>query len=114
MEDGEASITLGSETFQIPKLAIRQNRKVVPALTALSGVSLTAQSIGEDFDRLLEPIYWAITKARPDFNREQLEDLEVTDLQIVDALQVVMRQSGFFSSAKTQADAAPGEALATA
>ena len=119
------TIHLAGRDWPIPKLAIKQNRVVVPLVLKLvpelsqifaaiaaaeqSGHTMPQIDISEEtFDRIATVVYTATTRATPGFARAEFDNLEIDLFELVEALNVVITQSGAFKR-----NAAPGEAKAT-
>lgn len=109
-----AEIKLGGSSFDIPALAVKQNRICDPLIISLlpifSNWSTDKASIGkigqEQYDALLTIAYTAITRALPAFTRAEFEDLPITLPELVFAFTTIAQQTGVF------ARGVPGEAPA--
>jgi hypothetical protein len=109
-----ASISLGGKDWEIPQLAVKQNRIVDPLIISLLPVFSTwttdknsITKIGkEQYDALLTIAYTAITRAKPDFKLAEFEELPVTLPELIFAFTVIAQQTGVF------ARGTPGEAPA--
>ena len=112
-------ITLAGVEYEIPPLAIKQNRHVeVLAARHLAYFASARDRSGrvnllditeeqaEDFQRI---VYHAITRTRPELTLEAFEDLPISMLEIMAALPVCLNQSGLFRPA-TEAAPPTGEA----
>lgn len=111
-----AVVTLAGREWFVPLLAMRQARIVVPALMRLmpvlqnlqSGAAMGAAQLSQaDYDAILDVVHAALTRAYPRLTREEFLDLPASTPELIAALAVVTRQTGFFKPA--EADAAAGE-----
>lgn len=110
-----AEISIGGKQWQVPQLAIKQNRIIDPLVLALLPIFYTWKSdpatiskIGrEQYDSLLTIVYTAITRAKPDFTLQQFEDLPATLPELINAFSIIAQQTGIFAKADT-----PGEVKA--
>lgn len=114
-------IAIGGAKYPVPELVPRQLRHIRNALFELnsrlgqggSGQAAIDVFIGlkdEDYDRLLlEPVFWALTRAHPELKKEDFLDLPWTDSELIGAWFVVRKQSGLFVFG---GDEKPGEAQA--
>jgi hypothetical protein len=116
---GAPVVTLAGREWFVPVLAMRQARIVVPALMRLMPVLQSLQS-GEaaplseqDYDAILDVVHAALTRAYPRLTREEFLDLPASTPELIAALAVVTRQTGFFKPADGGEDH-PGEALGEA
>lgn len=113
-------ITLAGVEYEIPPLAIKQNRHVeVLAARHLAYFAAISRNDGkvklldlteeqaEDFTRI---VYHAITRARPDIKFDAFEATSISMREIVLALPVCLAQSGLFKPA-TEAAPPTGEAI---
>lgn len=114
-------VTLAGREWFVPVLAMRQARVVVPGLMRLmpllgelqSGEPRAMAKLGEaEFDDIVTVVHAALTRAYPDLSREDFLDLSISTPELIGALGVVTKQTGFFRPApagETQAGEAPGE-----
>lgn len=105
-------IKLGVRTYDIPELAIRQRRVVVPLGVKLRPVmirmkdeqsilSLTTQEISD----IHEVIYQGITRAEPRFEREAFLDFVFDEIDMITSYGVVISQAGFGAHGDAQGEA---------
>ncbi|MCI4680175.1 hypothetical protein K9U39_10965 [Rhodoblastus acidophilus] len=112
-------VALGGEEFFVPTLALRQARLVVPGLLKLmprlnavqariaAGDPLGATLIDQDdVELMIDVVHCGLTRAYPDFSRDDLLDREAAFPELVAALGVIARQTGLFAAPEAQA---PGE-----
>ncbi|HLY07611.1 MAG TPA: hypothetical protein VKR31_17830 [Rhizomicrobium sp.] len=85
----DPTITIAGRTWRVPLLAPRQNRIVVPALLRL------AANPKERFERLLDIVFAALTRARPGIVRAEFEDWPIASHELFDALPVIAERTGF-------------------
>lgn len=107
-----AVVTLAGREWFVPVLAMRQARIVVPALMRLmpvlqnlqnGAVEGAAQLSEAEFDAILDVVYAALTRAYPRLSRDAFLDLPASTPELIAALAVVTRQTGFFKPAATEA-----------
>jgi hypothetical protein len=79
-------------------LAPRQNRVVIAGLIAL-GRRPEAQ-----YDTLLDIVFAALTRAHPALTREEFDDWPIAAWELLDALPVIAKQTGFLRSAPMRAE----------
>jgi hypothetical protein len=102
----------GREWF-MPALAMRQSRVVVPGLMRLNPVlqQITSGQIAglseEHFENIIAIVHAALTRAYPTLTRDEFLDLPASTAELVAAIGVITRQSGFFNPVE---GVAPGEA----
>jgi hypothetical protein len=104
---GAPIIALAGCEWFVPVLAMRQARVVVPGLMRLMPVLQALQS-GEaaamaqlseaNFDAIVDVVHAALTRAYPAFSREEFLDLPASTPQLIAALTVITRQTGFFGA----------------
>lgn len=112
-----AVVTLAGREWFVPVLAMRQARIVVPALMRLmpvlqnlqNGATMgVAQLSQADYDAILDVVHAALTRAYPRLTRDEFLDLPASTPELIAALAVVTRQTGFFKP--VEAEAPVGEA----
>ncbi|WP_298421060.1 hypothetical protein [Rhodoblastus sp.] len=112
-------VALGGQEFFVPMLALRQARVVVPGLLKLlprlneiqtriaAGDSMAAALLGQDdVDLMIDVVHCGLTRAYPDFSRDDLLDQQAGFAELVAALTVIAAQTGLFTAADPQT---PGE-----
>ena len=108
-------VTLAGREWFVPVLAMRQARVVVPALMRLMPVlqemqggdpSAMAGLSEEHFENIIAIVHGALTCAYPTLTRDEFLDLPASTAELIAAIGVVTRQTGFFKPAE---EAAPGE-----
>ena len=110
---------LGGREFFVPALSLRQARIVVPGLLKLlprlnaiqtrigAGDPLGATLLDQDdLDLMIDVVHAGLTRAYPDFTRDDLLDLEAGFADLAAALATIARQTGLFAPAEA---ATPGE-----
>jgi hypothetical protein len=112
-------ITLAGVEYFVPVLAVRQNRVCVPLLQSLApriGEIIEPGSVmrSHDYDDLLRLIHAALTRAYPDATLDDLLDMEITMDELIQAVNVVMRQTRAFKMADRDAPAGESAGEATA
>lgn len=85
----DLTITIAGRLWPVPLLAPRQNRIVVPAL-----IELDARPEGH-YDRLLDIVFVALTRAHPAITRADFEDWPIAYDELINALPIIARQTGF-------------------
>jgi len=112
-------ITMGGVTWPIPRLAIRQLEKVVPliveALPILGrigkeGLTPATGSVIHDLGTI---VYLALERGHKGLTRDAFDDMAMTLEELLDAVPVVMRQSGLFRTVKPGERPPAGEAKGT-
>ena len=105
-----AAITLAGRSWVLADLAPRQFRKVIPAVIALSAVKGPHDLDEAGIDRLLDALYYALTRNYPDLTREEFLDLPMKLAELVAALPALAKAAGI----ERQEDTSPGEARGAA
>jgi hypothetical protein len=82
-------IIIAGREWRIPLLAPRQNRIVLPGLLALG------DGPAEQYRKLCDLVHAALTRAYPQVSPGEFEDWPVATCEMVDALPVIARQTGF-------------------
>jgi len=109
-----AVVTLAGREWFVPVLAMRQARIVVPALMRLMPVlqnlqNGTAEGVAQlaevDYDAILDVVHAALTRAYPRLTRDEFLDLPASTPELIAALAVVTRQTGFFKPAEEEVSA---------
>jgi hypothetical protein len=111
-------IALGGREYFVPALSLRQARIVVPGLLKLlprlnaiqtrigAGDPLGAALLeADDFELMIDIVHAGLSRAYPDFARDDLLDAEAGFAELAAALAVIARQTGLFAPAETT----PGE-----
>src|SRR6266581_519545 len=104
-------VALGGQEFFVPMLALRQARLVVPALLKLmprlnaiqarlaAGDPMGAALLDhDDVEMMIDVVHCGLTRAYPDFLRDDLLDLEAGFTELVAALAVIAKQTGLFAA----------------
>ncbi|HEX4079587.1 MAG TPA: hypothetical protein VHX61_12030 [Rhizomicrobium sp.] len=94
----EPVITIAGRAWRIPLLAPRQNRVVIAGLMDLGGRP-EAQ-----YDTLLDIVFAALTRAHPALAREEFDDWPIATWELLDALPVIAKQTGFLRGAAIRAE----------
>ena len=84
----DQTIVIAGREWTIPLFAPRQNRIVVPALLEL------ATGRAEQYERLLDIVFAALTRAHPDIVRSGFENWPIATHELLDALPIIARQTG--------------------
>jgi regulation of enolase protein 1 (concanavalin A-like superfamily) len=111
-------IKLGIRNYDIPELAIRQRRVVVPLGMKLretllrlqkekSIVSLTTQEMSD----MHEVIYQGITRAAPKTEREAFLDFVFDEIDMISAYSIVVSQAGFEKRGDEMGEAKAGAVI---
>lgn len=107
------TITLAGREWEVPVLAPKQNRIVVPALLELvpkmlrareeAGASSFAQLAryldAAAYDRLCDLVFAALTRARPDLTRAEFDESPIDTLELVEAVRTIAFQAGLLKYA---------------
>jgi hypothetical protein len=112
-------VALGGREFFVPSLSLRQARVVVPGLLKLlprlnaiqtrigAGDPLGASLLeSEDVERMIDVVHAGLSRAYPDFSRDDLLDLEAGFADLAGALAVITQQTGLFATGEAKS---PGE-----
>src|SRR5512135_2963100 len=86
--EGQA-VQLGGQSWVMADLAPRQFRKVIPAILALGDLRAPGDLDEGKIDRLLDALYWALTRNYPDLAREEFLDLPIKLSELITALAVL-------------------------
>lgn len=78
-------VSIAGREWRIPLLAPRQNRVVLPVLMERT----------RDYGRLADCVFAAMTRACPYLDRSEFDDWPVPLCELLDAIPVVARQTGF-------------------
>ncbi len=89
-----ASIALAGRNWVMADLAPRQFRKVIPAVIGLAAVKQPEDLDEAGIDRLLDALYYALTRNYPDLTREEFLDLPIKLAELVAALPVLAKAAG--------------------
>lgn len=113
---GAPIVVLGGRELFVPLLALRQARIVVPGLLKLMprlnaiqtrigvGDPLAATLLDQDdVDLMIDVVHGGLTRAYPEFSRDDLLDFQAGFTDLVAALGIIARQTGLF----VPTDAAP-------
>jgi hypothetical protein len=91
--DGVA-ITLAGRNWVMADLAPRQFRKVIPAVLGLAAVTRPEDFDEAGIDRLLDALYYGLTRNYPDLAREEFLDLPIKLAELVAALPALAKAAG--------------------
>jgi hypothetical protein len=105
-----AAVTLAGRRWVMADLAPRQFRKVIPAVVGLSAVKSPDDLDEAGIDRLLDAIYYALTRNYPDLTREEFIDLPIRLPELIAALPALAKAAGIERREVRE----PGEASGTA
>lgn len=87
-------VVLAGRNWVMADLAPRQLRKVVPAVLALSTVRDPEDLDEANIDRLLDALYYALTRNYPDLTRDEFLDLPIKLPEIFAALPALAVAAG--------------------
>lgn len=105
-----ASVALAGRNWVMADLAPRQFRKVIPAVIGLAAVKQPEDLDEAGIDRLLDALYYALTRNYPDLTREEFLDLPIRLAELVAALPVLAKAAGIERREGSAAGEAPGAA----
>src|SRR6185437_12417406 len=105
-----AAVALAGRSWVMADLAPRQFRKVIPAVIALAAVKAPEDLDEAGIDRLLDALYYALTRNYPDLTREEFLDLPIRLAELVAALPALAKAAGI----ERQEDTSPGESCGAA
>src|SRR6185437_509529 len=89
-----AAVALAGRDWVMADLAPRQFRKVIPAIIALAAVKRPEELDEAGIDRLLDALYYALTRNYPDLTREEFLDLPIKVAELVAALPALAKAAG--------------------
>lgn len=92
-------IKLAGKDYDIPQLAPRQQRIVVPAIMSMTNIMGSSddfmKSMNTDqYDKLLDLVFVACTRALPTLKKDDFLNMEITVRELLDAIPVIMQQTG--------------------
>jgi len=102
-------VMLGGRDWVMADLAPRQFRKVIPAILSLGGVRASGDLDEAKIDRLLDALYFALTRNYPDLGREEFLDLPIRLPELFAALPALCLAAGL-----ERRESEPGEASGAA
>jgi hypothetical protein len=105
-----AAVALAGRSWVMADLAPRQFRKVIPAVIALASVKRPEDLDEAGIDRLLDALYYALTRNYPDLTREEFLDLPIKLAELVAALPALAKAAGI----ERREPHDPGEAVGAA
>jgi hypothetical protein len=121
MNEELPTVTLGERSWPLPRLAIKQLRRVRHKIISLTRDmqadpdETTGDKImnltDEQYDDMLDAVYWSLTRAEPMLSREDFDNLQASDTEILLAFFAVRAQSGLYVTAAAGSEQ-PGEATA--
>ena len=93
------TIQLAGQQYQIPQLAPRQQRIVVPAIMSFTNLMANQDDFmkgmsTEQYDRLVDLVFVAVTRANPTMKKDDFLNMEITTRELLDAIPVIMQQTG--------------------
>lgn len=102
------TIRVTGKDWPIPILGPRQNRRIVPLLSQLRGITLDKLDT-EKMDAMYNCIYWALSRAH-EIKEADFLDWDIPVLEAVACLHVISKQTGLMTDKKEEV---AGEAPAT-
>jgi hypothetical protein len=87
-------VALAGRSWVMADLAPRQFRKVIPAVIDLAAVKAPEDLDEAGIDRLIDALYYALTRNYPDLTREEFLDLPIRLAELVAALPVLAKAAG--------------------
>jgi hypothetical protein len=103
------AVQLGGQSWVMADLAPRQFRKVIPAILALGELRAPGDLDEARIDRLLDALYWALTRNYPDLGRDEFYDLPIKLSELIAALPALGLAAGL-----ERAESGAGEAQGAA
>lgn len=100
------TIRVNGKDWPIPIFGPRQNRRIVPCITAIGGASFEKMDT-EKIDQLYSMIYWAINRAHPEVEEKDFLDWDIPLGEAMMCIPVIARQTGIMTF--SQKDASKGE-----
>ncbi len=102
---GEPGIQIADHAWPVPLLAPRQNRIVLPGFLVLG------EAPAEHYETLCDVVFAALTRAHPRLERAVFEDWPIATCELLDALPVIARQTGFLRRRGSNPVPAQAEAI---
>ena len=90
-------IMLAGQEFEIPVLSPKQNRIIVPAMVRLGDSDPRTR-----YDALLDIVFTALTRARPDLNRDEFDNMQIKTSELYAAVPVIQQQAGISQPKKAE------------
>jgi len=87
-------VVLGGRRWIMADLAPRQFRKVIPAVLALGAIRAPEDVDETRMERLLDALYYALTRNYPDLARKEFLDLPIRITELFAALPVLVKAAG--------------------
>lgn len=108
-------IILAGKEWLIPKMAVKQNRVIVPLIINIIPIfnewakdkQGTYPKISDRYSELLDITYYALTRGYPELKREEFENMEITFPEVIGAYITIAEQTGIFAKAGTTGEATP-------
>ncbi|HZT51922.1 MAG TPA: hypothetical protein VFA22_08315 [Stellaceae bacterium] len=98
------AVQLGGRSWVMADLAPRQFRKVIPAILALGELRSAGDLDEAKIERLIDALYWALTRNYPDLARDEFYDLPIKLSELIAALPALGHAAGL-----ERAEGAAGE-----
>lgn len=109
-------ITLAGTEYEIPELAIRQNRFVVPLFSKVFPVirdkakeEKLNELSAENIEDMLDIVYHAMTRGFPHLKKEVFLDWKISISELLAALPVISELAGYGRKDETQMGEPKGE-----
>lgn len=99
------AVQLGGRSWVMADLAPRQFRKVIPAILALGELRGPGDLDETKIDRLLDALYYALTRNYPDLAREEFFDLPIKLSELIAALPALGLAAGLERGAPNAGEA---------
>jgi hypothetical protein len=91
-------ITLAGREWPVPLLAPRQNRVVLPGFLAMGDTAW------KHYDTLCDVVFAALTRTKSQLDRDEFDDWPIATYELLDALPVIAKQTGFLERRRNSAD----------
>jgi hypothetical protein len=114
-DESVSRITIDGRAWPVPKLAIKQNKVILPLLTKVGfGTSkiLGVLDTAEGIDAYTTVVLVALQRAHEDLTREELEGMPMGGNDLILAVNVIANQTGMYRTKK--ADEVTGPLVPTA
>lgn len=111
------AVRLGDKLWPVPPLAPRQFREMFEDMVAVTDALTDALPVSPDakkgsdimdrvallnrptYDKMLNVVYWGLTRAHPDLTQAEFLDMPIDPQQTVMAFLIVRSQTGFYAAA---------------
>lgn len=114
------TITLDGKAWPVPRLAIKQNKRVAPLIAKRSKdiERLGPENLGALTEELMEDvstiIFLGLQRGHKDLTREEFEDMPISPKELLGAFWTVAKQSYMFKPQSTEVNGVVSDPLGAA